>query len=81
MERRSVITFDDSVKKRVVKALGFKEEKGTKRLVRENGKIAISQDFQPITMDNFGGVLQGSKIPIKNDESELIKYFVSRKRG
>jgi len=78
MEEKPIIIFDDSVKSKVLNALGFKVDEES-RLITENGKLATSQDFESITSDEFGGVLQGSKIPIKNKDSELVKYFISGK--
>ena len=78
MEEKPIIVFDNSVKSKVISALGFTEDKES-RLVTEKGKLATSQDFESITSDEFGGVLQGSKIPIKNKDSELVKYFISGK--
>jgi len=79
MEAKPIIVFDDSAKKEMVKALGFKLDKKL-RLVGADGKLVTSQDFESITLGEFGGVLQGSKVPIKNKESELIKYFISSRR-
>jgi len=76
LEKKPVIIFDDSVKLRMIKALGFKIDDSSK-LVTNNGKLVTSQNFESITSDEFGGVLQGSKIPIKNKDSELVKYFIS----
>lgn len=78
MEEKPIIIFDNFVKSRLISALGFKEDKES-RLVTENGKLATSQEFESITSDEFGGVLLGSKIPIKNKDSELVKYFISGK--
>lgn len=78
MEEKPIIVFDDSVKSKIINCLGYKKDKES-RLVSENGKLATSQDFETITFDEFGGVLQGSKIPIKNKDSELVKYFISGK--
>lgn len=75
MEEKSVIVFNDSVKKKIINSLGFKEKEG--KLIDNEGKLVTSQDFEAITSDEFGGVLYGSKIPIKNKESELVKYFIS----
>ena len=78
MEKKPILIFDNSVKSKVISSLGFKENEESK-LVDSNGKLATSQDFESITSDEFGGVLQGSKVPIKNNDSELVKYFVSGK--
>ncbi len=78
MEKKLIIVFDNSVKSKVISALGFKKDEES-RLVSANGKLATSQDFESITPEEFGGVLQGSKIPIKNKDSELVKYFISDK--
>ena len=78
MEKRPIIVFDNSVKSKVISALGFKVDDKS-RLVTHDNKLVTSQDFESITSDEFGGVLQGSKIPIKNKDSELVKYFISGK--
>lgn len=78
MEEKPIIVFDNSVKSKVISALGFKEDKES-RLVGNDGKLATSQYFESINSDEFGGVLQGSKVPIKNKDSELVKYFISGK--
>ncbi len=78
MDNKPIIVFDESVKSKVIKSLGFKKDKESK-LIDNDGKLATSQDFETISSNEFGGVLQGSKIPIKNKESELVKYFISGK--
>ena len=76
MEKKPIIVFNDSVKSKVITSLGFKEDSESK-LVDSGGKLATSQDFESITSNEFGGVLQGTKIPIKNKDTELVKYFIS----
>ena len=78
MEEKPVIVFDDSIKPKIIKSLGFKEDKES-RLIQGDGKLATSQDYESINSSDFGGVLQGSKIPIRNNNSELVKYFISKK--
>jgi hypothetical protein len=79
MKEKPIIVFNDSVKPKVIKALGFKTDKKS-RLLDRNGKVVTSQSFESITSKEFGGMLQGSKIPIKKKESELVKYFISQRR-
>lgn len=74
-KREAVLVFDNSVKEKVIKSLGL-IKKGS-HLIDKEGKIVASQDFESINYNEFGGILKGSKIPIKNKESELIKYFTS----
>ncbi len=78
MDNKPIIVFDESIKSKVISSLGFKKDKES-NLIDNNGKLATSQDFETISSNEFGGVLQGSKIPIKNKESELVKYFISGK--
>ncbi len=78
MEKKPIVVFDGSVKSKVIRSLGFRKNKDSK-LVDANGKLATTQCYESITSDDFGGVLQGSKIPIKNNDSELVKYFISGK--
>lgn len=70
-----VIIFDNSVKDRVIKALGYTKNKKSE-LVDSEGKTITSQNFESISDGEFAGVLIGSKIPLKNKESELVKYFI-----
>ena len=72
-----MIIFDDTLKQRVVNALGYVTD-GESRLVDSDGKIVTSQEFEKINLEAFGGLLRGSKIPIKNEESELVKYFTAK---
>ena len=78
MKEKPIIVFDDSVKSKVIKALGYTENENSE-LVDKKGKVVTSQNFEKISSDEFGGVLSGSRIPIKNNESELVKFFVSGK--
>ena len=71
-----ILVFDDSVKERVIKSLGFSRNEDSK-LVDENDKVVTTQEFESIKESEFGGVLKSSKIPIKKEESELVKYFIS----
>lgn len=72
-----IISYDDSVKDRMLNALGFSQNKKSE-LVGNDGKVATSQDFDTIKHNEFAGVLSGSKIPIKKKESELVKYFFTK---
>tara|TARA_Y100000031_G_C8219327_1_gene385019 strand:- start:1197 stop:1439 length:243 start_codon:yes stop_codon:yes gene_type:complete len=71
-----ILVFDDSVKERVIKSLGFSRNEDSK-LVDENDKVVTTQEFESIKESEFGGVLKSSKIPIRKEESELVKYFIS----
>jgi len=74
MENEPIIVFDNGSKNNVLNAIGFKiNEKD--ELVDDNGKIATDREFEPITSDNFGGVLKSSKIAIKKESSEIIENF------
>jgi hypothetical protein len=72
-----LIVFDGSSVERVYKALALSEnEKG--ELVDEDNKVLTNQDFETIKSSDFGGILVGSKIPIKKDKTELVRYFVNK---
>ncbi len=68
-----LISFDDSIKKELFNALGLQEKEES--LVDEEGLIQINSQFEGVTPNNFGGILQGSKLMIKKDPSEIISYF------
>ncbi len=77
IEETPILIFDSSVMDKVLKSLGLRKDEESK-LIDEEGKVITSQDFESITYDEFGGMLKGSKIPIKNKESELVEYFISK---
>ena len=72
-----ILIFDESSKERVIKSLGFNKNKESQLIDKEN-KVLINQDFEPIKLEEFGGILKGSKIPIKKDKTELVKYFINK---
>jgi hypothetical protein len=72
-----ILTFDDGAKGRVLSVLGLKSGKD-KNLVDDNNKLLTDQEFNPINSVEFGGLLQGSKVAIRKDRSELAKYFVKK---
>ena len=72
-----LITFDDSSKERIIKSFGFNVNE-TSQLIDKEGKVVINQDFEPINSNEFGGILKSSKLPIKKDESELVRYFINK---
>ena len=76
-DKEPILIFDNSIKDKVIISLGLSKNKES-QLVDKEGKIATSQDFESINYDEFGGVLKGSKIPIKNKDTELVKYFISK---
>lgn len=71
-----ILIFDDSSKDKVLETLGFSQEDS--HLIDEEGLIQTNQQFEEISEENFGGILQGSKIFIKKDPSEIVKYFASK---
>lgn len=71
------IIFSDNMKKRILESLGIKRiDKDI--LVGEDNHLVADQNFEPLTEREFGGILQGSKIAIKNEESAVVKYFADR---
>ncbi len=74
-----IITFDEQNKDRVLSSLGFKEDKRG-RLVNEKGTLLTDLDFEPVLAKDFGGALRGSKVIVKKDKSDLVKYFISKKK-
>ena len=75
-EKLPVLIFDNSSKDDILDALDYTTNT-VSELVNNEGKIVTNQDFESITSDNFGGVLKGSKIPIKNNDRDLVEYFTS----
>jgi len=68
-----LVVFNDSSKAKVLKLLGLKEE--GEFLVDGEGMIQTNQQFEKVNFNEFGGILKGSKIIIKKDSSELVRYF------
>jgi len=78
MEKKPILVFDDSVKERITEALGYSKTENNE-LISKNGKFATSQEFEIIKFEEFGGMLQGSKIAIKKEDSELVKFFTTKR--
>ncbi len=70
-----MLIFDESSKKRILSSLGISTNDEFE-LIDEDNKVLTNQDFESIKLNEFGGILVGSKIPIKNDRTELVKYFL-----
>ena len=75
-DKAPIIVFDDSVKDRVIKSLGLSKNDKSE-LIDSDNKVITTQEFEPIKESEFGGMLKGSRIPIKNKESEVARYFIS----
>jgi hypothetical protein len=73
-----VVAFDNSSQNKIVSALGLSTDKKG-QLVDDKNRVLTNQDFEPIKSAEFGGVLRGSKVAIKRDNAELVKYFVQKK--
>ena len=76
-EVEPIIVFDDSSRQKILNALCLKEN-AKKEIINEDGKVITNQDFESISADEFGGVLKGSKIMIKKDVSEIVKFFIDK---
>lgn len=73
-----ILVFEESSKERLLKALGLRvNSEGL--IVDEKNKVLTNQEYEPITFVEFGGILKGSKVPIKKQQRELVKYFVNKK--
>ena len=77
-EEDPILAFEDSSKERLLKALGLSvTSEGL--IVDGKNKVLTNQEYEQITFGEFGGVLKGSKVPIKKQQRELVKYFVNKK--
>ena len=72
-----MIVFDETSKNRVFQSLGLKINNDME-LTDKNGSVLTNQSFEPVKAQEFGGVLTGSKVVIKNNSKELAKYFVKK---
>ena len=70
-----IVTFDDSAKKDIINALGLKEDNGV--ILDSKSMIITDQNYEELTLKDFGGVLKGSKVFINNDSKDLVSYFAS----
>ena len=57
-----IIVFDDSSRDIVLRTLNIKKNDKSD-LIDESGKILTNQEFEPIKVEEFGGILKSSKIP------------------
>ena len=72
-----IIVFDNSSRELILKTLEFRRYEKSE-LVDTEGKILTNPEFESIKAEEFGGILKGSKIPIRKNKSELVRYFVSK---
>ena len=77
-KKDTIIVFDNSSRDLILKVLDLRKNEKSE-LIDEEGKILTNQEFESIKAEELGGILQGSKIPIKKSKSELVKYFVNKK--
>lgn len=78
METDAIIIFDNSSKEKILELLGIKTNEENE-LVELDGRIMTNTEQEPISLKDFGGILKGSRIAIKKDRDELVRYFVNRK--
>ena len=76
-EELPIVVFDDTSKESIIQSLGFSLNEESE-LVDENGKVITARDFEPIKLNDFGGILRSSKIPIRKDVAELSRYFLEK---
>lgn len=75
--KEAILIFDDSSKERILNSLGISKTEDSE-LVNEKNKVLTNADLEPVRFCEFGGILRSSKLLIKKDKSELIRYFVNR---
>jgi len=71
----TMITFEEGSKKDVLGALGLYDKDG--EIVDLQGLVVTDQNYEEVELENFGGVLRGSKVFINNDAIELVRFFSS----
>ena len=76
MEGGVTISFDNSSKDFILDSLGIKEER--EFLIDNKGNLIKNYKNEKIKYSEFGGVLQGSKIFIKNDVDDVLEYIYNQ---
>jgi hypothetical protein len=73
------ITFDASAKEFILDA--FKKHVGEHDYIVENttNEPVLTQNGEPVQINEFAGIVKGSEIYIKSDLASLISYVESRK--
>ena len=75
--KEPILLFDNSSKERILSSLGITKNVDSE-LVNDSGKVLTNADLEPVQFEEFGGILRSSKVLIKKDKADLIRYFVSR---
>ncbi len=75
-----IVVFDDSSKQRILNALGLEINEESQIVNKSNNKVITTTEHEPIKVDQFGGILKGSKIPITKDKIELVRYFIGESK-
>ncbi|VVB81636.1 Uncharacterised protein [uncultured archaeon] len=73
----AILVFDEPAKARILKALDLKPNAKQELADKEN-KILTNAEYESIHIQEFGGILRGSKIAIKKDKTDLVRYFVTK---
>ena len=75
MSEEISITFDKSMKEKILDLFGKAVNEDGIIVEKENPDNAVlsSEDGQPIHIDEFGGIMKGSEIFIRNDVVSLMK--------
>ena len=71
-----IVVFEDSSKDKILNLLGLKKEDSN--ILDNNNQVIINSEYEPVEIDEFGGILIGSKRAIKKDSIELVKYFLDK---
>lgn len=76
MRGEVTVSFDDSSKDMILDAIGLKKDK--EFLINDKGNPIKNYKGEKIKHSEFGGVLQGSKIFIKNDVDDVLEYVYNQ---
>lgn len=70
------ISFDNSSREMIISALGLRKD--GLFLIDMSGSVVKNSRGKKIKHSEFGGVLQGSKIFIRNDVDDVLEYVYNQ---
>lgn len=77
MENKApILLFDEASKTKILNLIGLEEKDSI--LIDEEGLIQTDQQYEEVSAKDFGGMLIGSKIVIKKESSDLVRYFLNQ---
>ncbi|MBN1162389.1 hypothetical protein JXA34_01440 [Patescibacteria group bacterium] len=69
------ITFDKSLKSKIIRAFGKKKTAGGLIVESESERPVLTKQGEELRLSEFGGIVKGSEVYLKSDITSLIEFY------